>query len=130
MEVCGQSAVLASLEHLLSRLLLDTRRASPFARLITLSDSRSTSKQGAASVEFVEVAPGAGLGLAQNLFGGTKGKHYLLEETGCGVAFFDSDNDGWLDIFLVNGTTWPASAPARNPRAGCFITTGTERLRM
>ncbi len=28
----------------------------------------------------------------------------MLETTGCGVAFYDYDNDGWLDIFLVNGT--------------------------
>ena len=27
----------------------------------------------------------------------------MLETTGCGVAFDDYDNDGWLDIFLVNG---------------------------
>ena len=30
---------------------------------------------------------------------------YLLETTGCGVALFDYDNDGRLDIFIVNGTT-------------------------
>src|SRR5438105_627393 len=28
---------------------------------------------------------------------------YLLETTGCGAAFYDFDDDGWLDIFLVNG---------------------------
>ena len=33
-------------------------------------------------------------------------KQFLLEEMGCGVAFFDYDNDGWLDIFLVNGSSF------------------------
>ena len=29
---------------------------------------------------------------------------YLLETTGTGVAAFDYDDDGWMDVFLVNGT--------------------------
>ena len=41
-------------------------------------------------------------------------KQFLLEEMGCGVAFFDYDNDGWLDIFLVNGTQL-RPAGARQP---------------
>jgi enediyne biosynthesis protein E4 len=28
----------------------------------------------------------------------------ILESIGCGVAFLDYDNDGWLDIFLLSGT--------------------------
>ena len=54
---------------------------------------------------------------------------FLLETTGCGCAFIDYDNDGWLDIFLVNGTRfeteWPAGeAPVsrlyKNNRDGTF----------
>jgi hypothetical protein len=33
-------------------------------------------------------------------------KKYILEATGGGVALFDYDNDGLLDIFFVNGTRW------------------------
>src|SRR5262249_34167053 len=63
------------------------------------------------------------------IFGDVKRNRYLLETTGCGVAFIDVDNDGWLDLFFVNGTRfetkWPASqAPVnrlyKNNRDGTF----------
>ncbi len=53
-------------------------------------------------VTFTDVAREAGLN-AKTIFGGEHKNKYLLETTGCGVAFYDYDNDGWLDIFLVNG---------------------------
>jgi len=53
-------------------------------------------------VSFVDVGRQAGLNV-KTFFGGVKKNKYLLETTGCGVAFYDYDNDGWLDIFLVNG---------------------------
>ncbi len=54
--------------------------------------------------EFNDIAQKAGL-TATNVFGGKHSTTYILESTGTGVAIFDYDNDGWLDIFLVNGTT-------------------------
>ena len=54
-------------------------------------------------VQFINVAREAGL-KTKTVFGGEKRNRYLLETTGCGVAFFDFDDDGWQDIFLVNGT--------------------------
>ena len=56
-----------------------------------------------AGVTFVDVGKQAGL-VHETIFGGKDKNLYLLETTGCGVAFFDYDNDGWLDIFVVNGT--------------------------
>jgi len=55
-----------------------------------------------AGVTFVDVGKQAGL-VHETIFGGEDKNLYLLETTGCGVAFFDYDNDGWLDIFVVNG---------------------------
>src|ERR1700685_3762408 len=42
-----------------------------------------------------------------NANGGTDSKRYIIEATGSGVAIFDYDNDGWPDIFLVNGDLLP-----------------------
>ena len=53
-------------------------------------------------VSFLNVARESGLN-AKTIFGGEHKNKYLLETTGCGVAFYDYDNDDWLDIFLVNG---------------------------
>ncbi|HVO58161.1 MAG TPA: CRTAC1 family protein [Dongiaceae bacterium] len=53
---------------------------------------------------FVDQAAQAGL-RAPNVFGGVDTKKYIIETTGTGVAIFDYDNDGWPDIFVVNGTT-------------------------
>src|ERR1700690_3912028 len=58
-------------------------------------------------VQFVNVAREAGL-RAKTIFGGEQKNKFLLETTGCGCAFFDYDDDGWLDIFLVNGTRFEA----------------------
>ncbi len=52
---------------------------------------------------FSDVAAQAGL-TAPVIYGGVDRKQYIFETVGCGVAFFDFDNDGWLDIFLLSGT--------------------------
>jgi enediyne biosynthesis protein E4 len=53
---------------------------------------------------FLDVAQQAGLNM-ENVNGGVDAKRYIIETTGSGVAIFDYDDDGWPDIFLVNGTT-------------------------
>lgn len=51
---------------------------------------------------YVDVAAQAGL-LAKTVMVGHETKDFLLSTTGGGIAVFDYDNDGWLDIFVVNG---------------------------
>jgi enediyne biosynthesis protein E4 len=82
---------------------------------------------GGLGFRFTDVATQAGLGQATNVTGGRTTKRYLLEEMGCGIAFFDYDNDGWVDIFMVNGTTFEALSPSppsnflfHNNRDGTF----------
>jgi enediyne biosynthesis protein E4 len=72
-----------------------------------------------APVVFSDVTTAAGLQRARNISGSVTNKQYLLEEMGCGVALFDYDNDGWLDIFLVNGTTF--DAPPQGPKPTSYL---------
>jgi enediyne biosynthesis protein E4 len=73
-----------------------------------------------ASFHFTDVSTQAGLGQATNIFGGVARKQYLLEEIGCGLALFDYDNDGWMDLFLVNGTRFEDISPDRQPTNSLF----------
>jgi enediyne biosynthesis protein E4 len=55
------------------------------------------------NAHFVDVGAAAGLS-APTVYGGIEDNKYILESTGCGCAFIDYDNDGWMDIFLLCGT--------------------------
>jgi hypothetical protein len=74
---------------------------------------------------FTDVAQSAGLH-DPTIYGGVDRKDYIVETMGCGCAFFDYDNDGWMDIFILCGTRFgEASAQAtnrlyRNNRDGTF----------
>jgi hypothetical protein len=78
-------------------------------------------------VSFVNIAREAGL-KEKNTFGEERKNRYLVETTGCGVAFFDYDHDGWLDLFFVNGSRFqatfsggtPTNRLYRNNRDGTF----------
>src|ERR1700744_4222229 len=69
-------------------------------------------KQG--PVLFVDIADKAGLGGWKHTMG-TPAKDYIVETTGSGVALLDYDNDGWLDIYLVNGSTYDAMTGKTTP---------------
>ena len=60
---------------------------------------------GDSTITFRDVTEKAGIRFVHN--NGAFGKKYLPETMGPGVAFIDYDNDGWQDIFIVNGTDWP-----------------------
>jgi enediyne biosynthesis protein E4 len=67
-----------------------------------------------------DVTEKAGLSGWKHVMGPTK-KKFILETVGSGVALLDYDNDGWLDIYLVNGSTYDAlDGKAESPHAALF----------
>lgn len=76
---------------------------------------RSVAKDAPPLALFTDVTAAAGLSHARNSSGRPEDKQLLLEEMGSGVALFDYDNDGWLDVFLVNGTTLEGFPKGREP---------------
>ena len=79
-------------------------------------------------VQFFDVAQQAGLNIP-NVWGGIDRKRVIIETKGSGLAFFDYDHDGWLDIYLSNGNRldahWPAGKEPishlyKNNRDGTF----------
>jgi enediyne biosynthesis protein E4 len=94
----------------------------------------ATSTPTQIGVQFVDVAQQAGL-TVPNVWGGISHKRSIIETKGSGVAFFDYDNDGWLDIYLTNGNRldahWPpGQAPTshfyKNNRDGTFTDVTTQ----
>src|SRR5437868_976628 len=66
-------------------------------------------------------------GLTQPIvYGGVDSKSYIVEVVGCGVAFIDYDNDGWVDLLVLSGTRLEGSPPGttnrlyKNNRDGTF----------
>ncbi len=68
---------------------------------------------------FVDVAKTSGL-TAKTIYGDEHHNRFLLETTGCGVAFYDFDHDDWLDLFLVNGTRLEGFAKGQEPISRLF----------
>jgi hypothetical protein len=69
--------------------------------------------------DFVDIADKAGLSM-NVVFGGVTTKKYIVETTGTGVAIFDYDNDGWPDIFVVNGTTLEGFPAGKEPTSHLY----------
>ena len=70
--------------------------------------------EGSYGVNFVDVASQAGL-TETVYYGGIEEVKYIVESNGCGVAFYDYDNDGWLDIFVLNGSRLEGFPKGKEP---------------
>src|SRR4051794_37557425 len=62
---------------------------------------------------FTDVAKQAGL-VEPIIYGAPQSKSYIIEVVGCGVACFDFDNDGWLDLLILSGTRLDGAPGATN----------------
>jgi hypothetical protein len=75
---------------------------------------------------FTDVAKQAGL-IHPSVYGGIDKKKYIVETVGCGVAFIDYDNDGWVDLLVLSGTRLEDAPPGtsnrlyKNNRDGTFM---------
>lgn len=67
--------------------------------------------------QFTDIAAAAGL-VHPSIYGGLETKKYIIETNGCGVAFYDYDRDGWMDLLVLSGTTleqYLSPEPVKNP---------------
>jgi hypothetical protein len=96
------------------------RPLSRWRRPLFLTTTSPPNAESGNPVVFVDVAREAGLTVT-NVWGGVEQKKYIIETKGSGIAFFDYDQDGWLDIYLTNGLRldekWPAG---KEPRSHLF----------
>jgi hypothetical protein len=118
---------LGSSLFVLGSTLLDTL-TTPLWKLGSSRVQAAVAATSASPVQFIDVAAQAGLHIP-NVWGGVDSKRIIIETKGSGIAFFDYDNDGWLDIYLTNGSRlnehWPAGKEPtthlyKNNRDGTF----------
>ena len=82
-------------------------------------------KPAAPFSRFVDVAQAAGL-TEPIVYGDPDSFTYIVESMATGCAFFDYDNDGWMDIFILGGRTLAGTPPGsgnrlyQNNRDGTF----------
>ncbi|PYU67535.1 MAG: CRTAC1 family protein [Acidobacteria bacterium] len=87
--------------------------AKPFARSLA---------QPVSQVRFVDVTRSAGITFRHdNAFSPEK---YLIETMGSGCGWIDYDQDGWLDLYLVNGAATPAYSPKHPLRSALYRNNG------
>ena len=80
----------------------------------TFADAQSNGEKNPFPVSFTDIAAPAGLREA-TVYGGINSKKYIIETNGCGVAFFDYDNNGWTDVFVMSGTRLEGFPKGKGP---------------
>ena len=86
-----------------------TWRGSPLVALtafaVMIAPGRVETARSSAGFELVDVTTAAALRFAH--YTGAFGRKYLPETLGSGVVIMDADGDGWQDVLLISGTSWP-----------------------
>jgi enediyne biosynthesis protein E4 len=100
----------------LLRLLASAAATSVLPRI---ARGAAFAKATAAAHPFTRIAPAAS-GIVWTHTAGKSATKYLPETTGAGCAFLDYDNDGWMDIYLVNSGPCDFYTPARPLRNALY----------
>ena len=87
--------------------------------VFSIGTKAQANRDSAQIANFTDIAGKSGLTM-ENVFGGKETKKYITETTGTGVAILDYDNDGWPDIFIVNGTTLEDFPPGKGPTSHLY----------
>ncbi len=85
-------------------------------------DPRDTAGKQAPALTFADVTTASGIAFTH--VNGARGKKYLPETMGAGVALLDYDGDGKQDVFLVQGAEWPDHATAPAPTCKLYRNLG------
>ncbi len=103
LEFSGQNSRREFLRLLASAGLMLPARTSAAQIVLTASHAKpiAGASEPKPSSLFEELGP-ASSGISWRHVNGRSSEYYLPETTGAGCAFFDYDNDGWMDIYLVN----------------------------
>ncbi len=78
------------------------------------ADAQTDGEKNPFPVSFTDIAAQAGL-REVTVYGGINSKKYIIETNGCGVAFFDYDNNGWTDVFVMSGTRLEGFPKGKEP---------------
>jgi hypothetical protein len=91
--------------------------------VVALHPAAAPLSEDALQFSFTEIAARAGI-VAATVYGGREANRYLLETTGCGAAALDYDSDGFLDLFVVNGTTLEGFPKGKEPTSHLYRNRG------
>jgi hypothetical protein len=119
LESLSRSALVLPLEKLLRLAMPEKWRIAAGFSTVVPEQFPSAAPAIDLGVSFINIARESGLN-AKTIYGGEHKNKYLLETTGCGVAFYDYDNDDWLDIFLVNGWRLEGFPAGQEPTCHLF----------
>jgi enediyne biosynthesis protein E4 len=78
---------------------------------LSFTSTAQSQQTSPTQIHFEDITRSAGIHFTHN--NAASGKKWLPETMGSGVAFLDYDNDGWQDIFLVNGEDWSSPSPKK-----------------